>query len=59
VSSYQYTEVGSIGSTTVDLSVVPGLEVDDFARSKMELSANELDEERSMAYEFVSSERDQ
>ncbi|XP_066343539.1 malate dehydrogenase, cytoplasmic-like [Miscanthus floridulus] len=40
-------------------SIVQGLEVDDFARSKMELSANELDEERSMAYEFVSSEIDQ
>nr|CAB3487861.1 unnamed protein product [Digitaria exilis] len=36
-------------------SIVQGLQVDDFARSKMELSANELDEERSMAYEFVST----
>lgn len=36
-------------------SIVQGLEVDDFAQSKMELSANELDEERSMAYEFVVS----
>ncbi|OEL16664.1 Malate dehydrogenase, cytoplasmic [Dichanthelium oligosanthes] len=36
-------------------SIVQGLQVDDFARSKMELSANELDEERSMASEFVSS----
>ncbi|CAL5069251.1 unnamed protein product [Urochloa decumbens] len=36
-------------------SIVQGLQIDDFARSKMELSANELDEERSMAYEFVST----
>jgi malate dehydrogenase len=35
--------------------LLPGLHVDDFARSKMEISANELDEERSMAYELVNT----
>ncbi|KAL6903812.1 hypothetical protein ACP4OV_004625 [Aristida adscensionis] len=35
-------------------SIVQGLEIDEFARSKMELSATELEEEKSMAYEFVS-----
>uniref|UniRef100_A0A0D9ZNX7 Malate dehydrogenase n=1 Tax=Oryza glumipatula TaxID=40148 RepID=A0A0D9ZNX7_9ORYZ len=34
-------------------SVVQGLEIDDFARSKMETSATELKEEKSIAYEFL------
>ncbi|TVU01406.1 hypothetical protein EJB05_53119 [Eragrostis curvula] len=39
-------------------SIVQGLQVDDFARSKMELSAKELEEEKAIADEFVSIERD-
>ncbi|KAL5216413.1 hypothetical protein ABZP36_007814 [Zizania latifolia] len=34
-------------------SVVQGLQIDDFARSKMEASASELMEEKTIAYEFL------
>ncbi|KAK3144057.1 hypothetical protein QOZ80_4AG0308270 [Eleusine coracana subsp. coracana] len=36
-------------------AIVQGLQVDEFARSKMELSVNELEEEKVIAYELVSS----
>ncbi|GJN26806.1 hypothetical protein PR202_gb14766 [Eleusine coracana subsp. coracana] len=36
-------------------TIVQGLQIDEFARSKMELSANELEEEKAIAYELVSS----
>ncbi|KAL6651165.1 hypothetical protein ACP70R_010090 [Stipagrostis hirtigluma subsp. patula] len=36
-------------------SIVQGLEIDEFAESKMELSAKELEEEKAMADEFIRS----